>query len=166
MTWPAHVIARPLTESSLDGIGQVLGRHGPPRAINAGLSHKWDRLVPPAAFDRPMNLGLLQTVSSEPQVRVLERHQRTHQFFMPTRPGRYLVAVAGDHPEAPAPRDLQVFLVDGDQGVCFDPGTWHSPLVVLEGLMTFVTAMADTADPDLDLRPIEPCVPVHLKECS
>lgn len=166
MTWPEAVTAQPLTEDALDGIGQVLGRHGIPRVINAGLSQKWDRLVPPAAFERPMNLGLIRTAASDPQVRFLERHQRTHQFFVPTTPGRFLVAVAGAHPEAPQPGDLRVFLVDDGQGVCFAPGTWHSPLVVLDTAITFVTAMADSAIPDLDLRPIEPSVTVHLKESS
>lgn len=146
---------RPMTPQSLEGTGHVLAAHADPRPLNGGASVKWDRLMPPEAFDAPMNLGLIRTSPWGPRLTYLERHRHTHQFFMPVRRGRYCVVVGGNREDGPQRDDLQAFLCAAGEGVSFSPGTWHSPLMPLDEALMFLTAMRDSDIPDIELRQID-----------
>lgn len=162
----SSLIARPVQSDSLDGLGSVIDTQDEPRVINDGKSRKWDRLIPPEAFEVPMNLGILQTQPGGLTLRALERHRHTHQFFVPMEPRPYVVVVAGRHSAAPQAGDVRAFLCDGTQGVCFNPDTWHSPLIPVRGTTTFLTAMRDSSTPDLDIYEFSTSVHLLIKESS
>lgn len=147
-----RLLAQPLTMDLMKGQGHVLAPHGSPRSINGGLSQKWDRLLPPDAFEMPMNLGLIRTSPWGPRIPYVERHQYTHQLFMPTTAGRYCVVVGGDREDGPEPGDLRALICAAGEGVSFSPGTWHCPLMPLDEPLMFLTAMRQSESPDIDIH--------------
>lgn len=150
MNYP--LTAQPITARALDGQGHLLAPHAEPRTINGGLSQKWDRLLPPSAFEKPMNLGLIRTSPWGPHIPYLERHRYTHQLFMPTTPGRYCVVVGGDCSDGPQPGYLKALICEAGEGVSFSPGTWHCPLMPLDEPVLFLTAMRESPSPDIDIH--------------
>jgi ureidoglycolate lyase len=65
-------------------------------------------------------------------ITVMERHPLGSQAFVALSPLPFLVVVAvpGD---APAPKDIRCFLAQAGQGVNCARGTWHHPLIALDG---------------------------------
>lgn len=153
MTWTLPV--QSITADALEGIGHVLAPQGEPRVINGGASRKWDRLLPPEAFDRRMNLGLILTSPWGPRLSYVERHCHTHQFFMPTEQGRYCFVIGGNSENGPVRDDLRALICEAGEGVSFSPGTWHSPLMPLDGAVMFLTAMRQSDVPDIDMHQID-----------
>lgn len=140
-----------IASDSLRGLGGIIAPEGPSRVINGGAGQKWDHVLPSEVLTPPLNVGLLRSEPVSLEVRVLERHQRTAQFFVPTAPAPYVVVVAGNHPDAPQGEDLRAYLVDG-VGVWWTPGTWHSPLLPAATALLFLTAMRHSDPVDVDLR--------------
>jgi ureidoglycolate lyase len=68
------------------------------------------------------------------EVKMVERHPRGSQAFMPLNGRDYLVVVAS----APEPEALRCFLARGDQGVNYAAGTWHHPLLALDAVCDFL----------------------------
>lgn len=73
------------------------------------------------------------------RLRLMERHPRSSQAFIPLAAGaadRYLVVVApaGDF----AAGGLRAFLAQGFQGVQYARGVWHHPLIALDRDSDFI----------------------------
>jgi ureidoglycolate lyase len=76
-------------------------------------------------------------------IRVFERHPYTSQTFIPLGQApsdantAYLVIVAaskaGFGPEAGGPdfQRIESFIARGDQGITYDMGVWHAPMIVV-----------------------------------
>jgi ureidoglycolate lyase len=108
-------------------------------------------------------------------VRILERHPFTPQTFIPMGLGReedggtcYLVIVAptlqgeprstGEPKGAGGPdlEGVRAFVVRGDQGVTYGPGTWHAPMIVLgEKAVEFVVVQYANGVGDEDCQEYE-----------
>ena len=71
------------------------------------------------------------------QVRMLERHRYSTQVFIPMGSrARYLVVVCGGG-ETPDVSTLKAFIATGAHGITYRPGTWHHPLIALDGQTDF-----------------------------
>ena len=66
---------------------------------------------------------------------MLERHPLSSQAFVPMGQARFLiiVALAGDQPRKP-----QAFVSSGHQGINYNRGTWHHPLIALDAQTDFL----------------------------
>jgi ureidoglycolate lyase len=116
-------------------------------AINDGTSQRFHAL---ARVDSEGGGTVLSIFRAQPRalpfaVRMLERHPRGSQAFVPLSGTRYLVVVAPD-PSLP-PR---AFLARGDQGVNFRRGTWHHPLLALESESDFLVVDREGGDDNCD----------------
>lgn len=72
------------------------------------------------------------------EVCMMERHPLASQAFIPMSGQPYLVVVA---PKGDAPThatQLQVFLCQAHQGVNYDTGVWHHPLLALDAISDFI----------------------------
>jgi ureidoglycolate lyase len=71
---------------------------------------------------------------------MLERHPLGSQAFMPLSDHDWLVVVASGNIDDSAPDfdSLVCFRARGGQGVSYDRGTWHHPLLVLEKTQDFL----------------------------
>jgi ureidoglycolate lyase len=61
-------------------------------------------------------------------IRMMERHPRGSQAFVPLGGGPWLVVVAPPG-ETVAADAIEAFVARGDQGINIAPGVWHHPLI-------------------------------------
>lgn len=68
---------------------------------------------------------------------VMERHPKASQAFIPLSKQPYLIAVcAADKPLNS--RNIQLFLAQGHQGINYNSGVWHHPLMALHQVCDFI----------------------------
>jgi ureidoglycolate lyase len=139
MTSPRTLKAEPMTADAFLPFGRVVSA-----GLQAGASATQGTAV---RFDfctdlvttRPearANLAVFRSVAkSLPfDVVLLERHPCSTQAFIPMVVARYLVCVAPTGSDGrPVVDHLRAFLCAPGQGVAYAPGTWHHPMVALDG---------------------------------
>ena len=116
-------------------------------AVNDGTSQRFHAL---GRVDSDGGATVLSIFRAQPRtlpfaVRMLERHPRGSQAFVPLSGAPYLVVVAEDPAQPP-----RAFLARGDQGVNFRKGTWHHPLLALERESDFLVVDREGADDNCD----------------
>ena len=134
-----HVLPlEPISAAAFAPFGQVIeaGGGAAPVSINDGFAQRFDSS---AVVDTAQGHGATRVsiYRSRPRVlpiklSVVERHLLGSQLFMPLAAASFVVvvAVAGPVPVASA---LRAFLVSAGQGVNLKAGTWHHPLLALDG---------------------------------
>lgn len=70
-------------------------------------------------------------------IRLVERHPRGSQAFIPLNNRPYLVLVAPKGEQVRSD-DLRLFRAEGRQGVNYRAGTWHHPVLALEEVSDFL----------------------------
>lgn len=147
-----------LNKDNFSKYGWVLEINEHYQVINDGNSTIWHNLVPPSIFPRhnELNIAMLRTEMSSIEVNKFERHLFTPQLFFPIGENRSLVVVAKGDSIDFAPSDIEVFLMDRHQGVCFHPLTWHSPLIPIDGPTNYMLIMRHSNIPDVE----------YSKECG
>ncbi|MED5533697.1 MAG: ureidoglycolate lyase [Pseudomonadota bacterium] len=129
------LMPQPLTAQAFAAFGDVIeARSDTVININQGTSQRFHDL---ARVDVASGEGhpLVNIFRASPYpepltLSMMEKHPRGSQLFMPLQQHAYLVAVAQASDQVSA-GDITVFSASGDQGVNFQPGTWHHPLLVL-----------------------------------
>ncbi|PAS95258.1 MAG: ureidoglycolate lyase [Candidatus Dactylopiibacterium carminicum] len=143
----------PLSREAFVPFGEVIeaGTTADQFAINGGTSQRFHDL----ATLEPGTEGrlIVSIFRAQPRalpfpVRMLERHPKASQAFMPLsgRPFLVVVAPAG----ALDPGAIRAFLAQGTQGVNFAPGTWHHPLLALESVSDFLVIDRDRPEENCD----------------
>ena len=126
---------QPLTAQAFAAFGDVIeARSDTVININQGTSQRFHDL---ARVDVASGEGhpLVNIFRASPYpepltLSMMEKHPLGSQLFMPLQQHAYLVAVAQASDQVSA-GDITVFSASGNQGVNFQPGTWHHPLLVL-----------------------------------
>ena len=129
----------PVANLSREGFapyGEVVSLEGAQHyPINRGTTerfHDLTRIEVGAEGGRPLlNVFRAQNAPLPVSLNVMERHLLGSQCFFPLRAARMLVIVAppGEFEE----NSLRAFLTAPYQGVNYAPGTWHHPLLALDG---------------------------------
>jgi ureidoglycolate lyase len=134
-TWLA---IEPLDAHTFRPFGDVIeaGSTAEHRVINEGFAQRHDQS---ARIDTAREGGepVLSVFRARPralpfQLRWVERHNLGSQTFVPMLGQRFLVVVAPPG-VAPAPAQLRCFMASAGQGVNYAAGTWHHPLIALDG---------------------------------
>jgi ureidoglycolate lyase len=131
---PRALAVEPLTREAFAPYGDVVDTAGvEPQLLNQGTARKYAALATVAIADGDASISLFHAAprALPLALRMIERHPLGSQAFVPMRPTRFLVVVAGSA-DAPRPADLRAFLVSGQQGINFRAGVWHHPLTALE----------------------------------
>ena len=68
--------------------------------------------------------------------------------------------------EAPLPDDVVCFLASGQQGVQFDKGVWHHPLLDLQPRRDFLVVDGNTDGPNLEERNFDDAASVLIESGS
>ena len=126
---------RPLTAEAFAAFGDVIeARSDTVININQGTSQRFHDL---ARVDVASGEGhpLVNIFRASPYpepltLSMMEKHPLGSQLFMPLQEHAYLVVVAQASDQVSA-GDITVFSANGNQGVNFQTGTWHHPLLVL-----------------------------------
>lgn len=151
----------PLTAEAFAPFGQVIEKQGAEHiAINDGLATRFHDLakIDTGAGDGRALVNIFAGLARPRPVEItmLERHALGSQMFMPLGPCQWAVVVA-----PPGPLDeaaIRGFLVGPGQGVNYDPGTWHHPLIVFGGPCDFLVIDRGGAAQDCEIAPISPCL--------
>lgn len=144
----------PLTPAAFAPFGEVLAEGlAEPDSINDGFT---DRFSDIAAVDvaeaggRPMvHLYRTRAFALPRALTMLERHPKGSQAFMPLAAGRYVAVVAPAGPP-PQPADVRAFLCQG-QGLNLRRGTWHHPMMPLDGPLGFLVIERGADDANCDV---------------
>ena len=130
-----------LTRAAFMPFGEVIelaGAHQFP--INLGTTIRYNDL---ATLDVAAGggRGLLNVFRAQPRqlpyaVTMMECHPLGSQAFIPIGDRPYLVVVADG--DAGGPAALRAFVSNGWQGVNYARGSWHHPLLALEGVSDFI----------------------------
>ncbi|MHA1524393.1 MAG: ureidoglycolate lyase [Alphaproteobacteria bacterium] len=149
----------PLTATAFAPFGQVIEKIGAENfAINDGLATRFHDL---AAIETTAENGktLVNIFHGAPRpepvkITMLERHNLGSQAFMPLGPCRWAVVVAPPGPFAASA--LRGFLVGPGQGVNYNPGTWHHPLMVFDQDTDFLVIDRGGAAIDCEIIAVSP----------
>lgn len=160
---PVRLRAEPLTSASFALYGSVVeAPEAAGMAINDGSSERHvlvDDLRLQGDGGRPtLALYRARPHAFPRHLAVMERHALGSQSFVPLGEHRFVVVVA---PAGAAPRgaELRAFITRTRQGVVLAPGTWHHPLLALEG-GDFVVIERTAATVDCDIVALD--VPVEV----
>lgn len=151
-----RLVIQDLDAASFAPFGTVIelagARHYP---INAGTTERYHALAIADTVAEGGQTGISlfrgQAFALPLRLRVMERHPRSSQAFIPLACGasdRYLVVVAapGDfHPDR-----MAAFLARGFQGVQYARGVWHHPLIALDRESDFIVVDRIAADANCD----------------
>lgn len=138
---PAPMLLTPkkLTVASFARFGEVLiasprGEAGV--GVNEGTARRYDRIASLQNL-RPATASLnVAYFHCAPRtlpftVATVEKHPFSSQLFVPMNASRYVVVVSlgGDAPDL---ETMEAFLVEGNQGVSYNPDVWHHTLMALD----------------------------------
>lgn len=146
----------PLTKRAFAPFGRVLqtqGAHHFP--INQGTTTRFHALaVADPGADGQAILSIFRgTRCADPiEIAMLERHPLGSQAFMPLSADPWLVVVALQ----PRAQALRCFQAAGVQGVQYDAGVWHHPLLVLAAEQDFLVVDRQGPGDNLEVVRIEP----------
>ncbi len=147
-----QLVATPLCAAAFSPFGRVISAHGACRPANDARAQRFFNLAPLAheADASRAEVSIYRIAASALPVRVdyLERHPLSSQVFMPTGAARYLVVVApSDAAGAPDIGGLLAWVGKSGEGVVYNPGVWHYPLISLDASADFLMLMweSDTA---------------------
>ncbi|WP_438995833.1 ureidoglycolate lyase [Candidatus Puniceispirillum sp.] len=136
---------QPLTKGAFAPYGTVIETDGAQQiSINQGTTTRFDALAQiDVAYEGGIPIISLfrGTRRSSPiEISMLERHPLGSQAFMPLANHDWLVVVAAGNADDSAPDfdRLVCFRATGSQGVSYDRGTWHHPLLILEESQDFL----------------------------
>lgn len=126
----------PLSKDTFAPFGDVIETDGSDFfMINQGSTQRFHRLAE-VQTETPEDQVIVSIFRAEAlpyplTVRMLERHPRGSQAFMPLLGNPFLIVVApcGDEPESGLTR---AFLSNGRQGVNYHRGVWHHPVLAIE----------------------------------
>lgn len=133
-------------------------------AINGGTSqrfHDLAKLEPGEGGRLIVSIFRAQPRALPFAVRMLERHPKASQAFMPLSGRPFLVVVAP--PGELAPDAIRAFLAQGCQGVNFAPGTWHHPLLALESVSDFLVIDRDKPEHNCDVQALSQTLSLTLE---
>nr|CAG8547019.1 12182_t:CDS:2 [Entrophospora candida] len=89
---------------------------------------------------------------------LLERHLYSSQLFVPMNSGNlrgYLIIVClNGLDDKPDLRTLKAFVASNVQGVSYNPGTWHRPIIALEHVTDFICLTYESGVPDEDCEEV------------
>jgi len=151
-----EIVAKPLTPDGYLPFGHVLSvRENDPAlatAANQGTAARFNWLATlenlrPNSARTNMCVFRCQPRQLPFDVKLLERHEFSTQFFIPMNAKkRYLVIVAKGGIE-PDLSTLEAFVASNIQGIGYYPGTWHHPMIALDDVTDFVCIVHEDGSP-------------------
>ena len=136
---------QPLTKAAFAPYGTVIETDGANQiSINQGTTTRFDAMsdvdVDKAGGQPIISLFRGKCRPGPIEIHLLERHPLGSQAFMPLSQHDWLVVVAHGNTDVDAPdfSTLACFKASGIQGVSYDRGTWHHPLLTLQVVQDFL----------------------------
>jgi len=131
----------PLTKAAFASFGDVISKaENDHFMINGGSTRRFHDLAKVETLEGGHTL--INIFEATPliyplSIKMVECHPRGSQAFIPMQARPYLVVVA-EACDEPTPDQLRAFIARADQGVNYHAGTWHHPVLALEGVSDFL----------------------------
>jgi ureidoglycolate lyase len=129
-----ELVTEPLTKPAFAPFGDVIEMEGVTSfPINQGFAERFNDLADIDVSDDGGTVNV-SIVVADPRpmpviLQVMERHPLGSQIFVPLQERDWLVAVCAD------PKDVtsyRIFRASGRQGINYQKGAWHHPLLVFD----------------------------------
>jgi len=172
MTTMSIITPQPLVAEAFAPFGDVIQAGlGEVSRVNEGRADRFDsgaRLDRLLAETTPVVAVYRIDASTLPlQIPRLERHPLSSQLFVPMTASRYLVVtVPSDFSGNPVPAEAAAFVATGSQGIIYQPGVWHCPLVALDSPADFAMSMGKATDPAADCQFFDLPAPLTVNPVS
>jgi ureidoglycolate lyase len=155
-----------LTKENFSQYGKVIQTSGNDfMVINKGYAHKYYNLCDMDCNEKG-GMATLHLYEGKQrkfplQIDMMEKHPHFTQTFMPRSKEPFLVAVALglDKPDLST---LAVFKTNGEQGVHYNKGIWHFPLIALKEDEIFI--VLDRNDFGKSKNKLEDCIELDIDE--
>jgi ureidoglycolate lyase len=100
--------------------------------------------------------GILETYRQEHFViKELERHLTGPEIFIPVEGVSMMPFAPAGKTGKPDVDEIEVFIIDGTQGLVIEKGVWHFPPLPLTPVMRFVLTVPKNVGDDLDIQSFE-----------
>ncbi|RXK11823.1 ureidoglycolate hydrolase [Halarcobacter mediterraneus] len=157
-----------LTQEAFKKFGEVVEfENRDSKIINNGYAQKFYELCTMDANEKggrsTLHIYIGKSREFPLHIDMLEKHPFFSQTFMPRSKEPFLCVVAlGD--EKPDLSTIEVFVTNGEQGVYYNRGIWHFPLICLKDKEQFI--VIDRADNKTEEQKIVECIEYDLKKES
>lgn len=161
-----NLVPKPLTKEVFKKYGEVVTiEDSQSKLINDGYAKKFFELCTMDTSEKSGDSTLHIYVAKKREfplcINMLEKHPFFSQTFMPRTCEPFLVVVAlGD--DKPDLSTLSVFKTNGNQGVHYNRGVWHFPLISLKDKEQFV--VIDRTDSNKSERKLQECIELKLED--
>ena len=156
----------PLTKKNFDKYGKVISiKDSDSILINNGYAQKYFGQCVMDVNEKDgksiLHIYLAKQRSFPLKINMLEKHPYFSQTFMPrsAKPFLVVVALGKDKPDLST---LKAFITDGNQGVFYNRGIWHFPLISIDDNEQFI--VIDRTDCGKESSKLEECIEVDLDE--
>jgi ureidoglycolate lyase len=155
-----------LTKSAFKEYGKVITtEEAESKIINDGYAQKYFELCAMDANEKggasTLHIYVAKNREFPLKISMLEKHPFFSQTFMPrgTEPFLVVVALGGEKPDLST---LKAFITDGNQGVHYNRGVWHFPLISLKNNEQFI--VIDRTDFNEKENKIVECIEYEINE--
>ena len=150
------VKAKVLTQQAYENYGVLIERDTSIKAdVEREYLNYWGDVYDPK-FDSGSTTGYLEMFRQDFLVNQLERHVTGPEIFIPVEGVSVMAfAPAGDNNDKgaePDPEKIEVFIVDGSQGIVIERGVWHFPPLPITAVMRFMLVVPKNVGDDLDIK--------------
>ncbi len=157
---------KPLTKEAFEKFGEVVScENRDSKIINNGYAQKFYELCTMDANEKDGSSTLHIYIGKNREfplhINMLEKHPYFSQTFMPRSKEPFLCVVALGEGK-PDFSTIEAFVTNGDQGVHYNRGVWHFPLICLKDKEEFI--VIDRTDKNQKQSKIVECIEYEIKE--
>jgi len=155
-----------LTQADFEKFGKVIQiENSDSKTINNGYAQKYFELCTMDANEKngssTLHIYVAKNREFPLKIDMLEKHPFFSQAFMPrgSKPFLVVVALGEDTPDLTT---LKAFRTNGNQGVHYNRGVWHFPLISIENGEQFI--VIDRTDHNHEDKKIIECIEYDIDE--
>lgn len=157
---------KPLTREAFKKFGEVIEKEGrDSMIINRESAQKFYEVCNLDAYEKggisTVHIYIGKSREFPLQINMLEKHPFFSQTFLPRskEPFYCVAALGGREPDLSS---IEIFKTNGDQGIHFNRGTWHFPLICIKDKEEFF--VLDRAANNEDEKIIVECIEYNMKD--
>ena len=156
-----NIQIQPLTQESFSAFGNVIEKENHDFfSINQGLTQRYHALSVAQITGDHVAVGMsifhnLFATQIPFKIDMLERHPHGSQSFIPLQQQKFIIIVALPlDQKQPNEQQIYAFLSNGKQGVTYNQGVWHHPLITLEAESDFLVVDRIGGGQNCDVHPL------------